>query len=713
MATGVNVKMGVSGVQQFKQGMKESQQAVKTLDQALKLNEQQLKSTGDAELYLQNKTKILEDQIAKQTQVVKQSQAALDAMRRNGVQETSTAFQAMQANVYKASTDLMRMRTELENVGAAGEDASVGTDDLNTSLQDIGKGISWQNVTSGIGKITDALEKAAKKALQVGKAITREVLGAGSWADDLHTRATYYGLSDEELQRMEKTSNLVDTSVDAIVAAQKKLRKGIGSADEGVMGAFAALFGEGYNPKETGWENAFWDAGEALMKFTDAEEQEVYAQKLFGRSWNELIPLFETGREKYEEMNASWSVVSEENLKKLQEMDDQYQKLSGEFETFKMTFLSALAEGLTPLMETLTGLMEKFNEYISSPEGKAAMEKLGEAISNMFSDLSNADPEQIIQNLSGIFDKIQGGLQWLIDNKDTVVNALKVIVGGFALLKLGSLAANIGQIVNGLKGLGSGSAGTSAGVPAGSSGAAGAAAASGASGTSAAAGSGWFAKAGAFVKNAASVGVFAAPFALFGDAMAHDLALLNEWEENGKKYLEEREQKIGEYSGSDMFGMWKTMTDYTNISGGSQSEDAAAMSELAKQWSDWWYDDKENKEFDHLADLMTQEEFEAFNESMDDILNGRAHYSQEEMDNFYAPMHRALELIEGEMKTQNEKNNVTSEDIQALNALPDNVKAAVREGMSGVTIIINEGAVDLIGNRAGGRLGQKVIDLVQ
>ena len=694
MATGVNVKMGVSGVQQFKQGMKESQQAVKTLDQALKLNEQQLKSTGDAELYLQNKTKILEDQIAKQTQVVKQSQAALDAMRRNGVQETSTAFQAMQANVYKASTDLMRMRTELENVGAAGEDASVGTDDLNTSLQDIGKGISWQNVTSGIGKITDALEKAAKKALQVGKAITREVLGAGSWADDLHTRATYYGLSDEELQRMEKTSNLVDTSVDAIVRAQKNLRKGIGSADEGVMGAFAALFGEGYNPKETGWENAFWDAGEALMKFTDAEEQEVYAQKLFGRSWNELIPLFETGREKYEEMNASWSVVSEENLKKLQEMDDQYQKLSGEFETFKMTFLSALAEGLTPLMETLTGLMEKFNEYISSPEGQAAMEKLGEAISNMFSDLSNADPEKIIENLSGIFDKIQGGLQWLIDNKDTVVNALKVIVGGFALLKLGSLAANIGQIVNGLGGLAS-------------KGAASGAASSAASSAAGRAGSAATAAAGG------SVGVFAAPFVLFGDALTHDLALLNEWEENGRKYLEEREQKIGEYSGSDMFGMWKTMTDYTNISGNSQSEDAAAMSEMAKQWSDWWYNDQENKEFDHLADLMTQEEFEAFNDSMDDILNGRAHYSQEEMDNFYAPMHRALELIEGEMKTQNEKNNVTSEDIQALNALPDNVKAAVREGMSGVTIIISEGAVDLIGNRAGGRLGQKVIDLVQ
>ena len=81
MATGVNVKMGVSGVAQFKQGMKESQAAVKNLDQQLKLNEQQLKLNGDAEVYLQNKTKLLEEQIAKQKEVCKNAQNALEAMR--------------------------------------------------------------------------------------------------------------------------------------------------------------------------------------------------------------------------------------------------------------------------------------------------------------------------------------------------------------------------------------------------------------------------------------------------------------------------------------------------------------------------------------------------------------------------------------------------------------------------------------------------------
>ena len=55
----VSVKMGVSGVAQFKKGMKESQAAVKTLEAALKLNETAMKDYANQEQYLQNKTELL------------------------------------------------------------------------------------------------------------------------------------------------------------------------------------------------------------------------------------------------------------------------------------------------------------------------------------------------------------------------------------------------------------------------------------------------------------------------------------------------------------------------------------------------------------------------------------------------------------------------------------------------------------------------------
>lgn len=671
MATGVNVKMGVSGVQQFKQGMKESQAAVKTLDQALKLNEQQLKSTGDAELYLQNKTKILEDQIRKQAEVVRQSQAALDSMRRNGVQETSTAFQQMQANVYKASTDLMRMRTELENVDTAGEDASTGVDDLNTSLKDIGKGVSWQNVTSGIGKITDALEAAAKKAWQVGVNITKEVLGAGNWADDLHTRAQHYGLTDAELQRMDKTAKLIDTSVDSIVNAQKKLRLGLGKEDEGVMGAFAALLGEGYDPRQTGWEDAFWDAGEALMKFTDAEEKEVYAQKLFGRSWNELIPLFETGREEYDKLNESWSVVSDENLKSLQENNDQFQKLNGEWETFKMTIMATLSETLTPVMETLTGLMKEFNDYLATPEGKAMLEALGQAVAGLFTDLTQIDPEKAVESLTSVFNKLKEALEWVFDNKQNVIDALKAIVAGWGALKLTGGALEVMKLVNGLKQLNGGS-----------------------------------------VPNQMDATDPGRPGGTYGMQSGNGLAGLVEKiaQGAGVSFLYREDERLRKFFQENLGGLTA-----------QEQQEKALLHDLGLTQEQANHLGDEHLNEDPLSWTGRGHSFGEEESTYDASWMPAVSPFAENLQTYYAEPADRMTEVAGEMTQTVAEGNQANADMTAaaesLTALPESLRTAVenavKSGMSQVTIVINEGAVDLMGRRMGAGFGKNVVAMIQ
>lgn len=468
---GVNVKMGVSGVAQFKKGIKDSQSAVKSLEAALKLNETAMKDNADKEQYLQNKTELLTKQLEAQKSVVSQTEQALRQMEANGVNKTSAAFQNLQAQLYKAQTDFINIQNELEGVGESGEAAEEGVSTMNAQLRKVGEGVSWQNVAQGIGTITDGLEKAAKKAIDLGKKLLEATLAGGSWADDLTQTAKVYGMSPEDLQRAQKTSRIIDTTVEAIVAAKRKLNKGLGSEDQGVMGAFAEF---GLDPgKMKTEEDKFWAIGDAIYHMADAEKQEVYAQKVFGRGWSDLNPLFEAGRQEYEEMNAAWNVVSDENVQKLADMDDAYQKLQSEWETFKLTILSTMADALTPLMETLTGLMEKFNEYLASPEGKDMMEKLGEAVSSLFENLTNFDPDKALEGVITVLDKFKEGLEWIKKNKDKIFDALKVIAGGFGLLKLTELAANIGRITSGLGGLGL------MGKGAGAAGAAGAAAGGG------------------------------------------------------------------------------------------------------------------------------------------------------------------------------------------------------------------------------------------
>ena len=427
MANGVNVKMGVSGVAQFKQNMNQAKQSVKTLDAQLALTEKQFKASGDAEEYMAKKTAELQAKMEAQKSVVENAEKALQAMAEKGVERSSTAYQKLYQEMLKAKGELLDTENALNGVQDAGDKAADGVSEMNAQLGRIGEGVSIQNVTSGLKSITDGLENAAKKAVNLGRKIFDAMMGAGSYADDLKTRAATYGLSTDELQRMDKTANLIDTSVDSIINAQKKLKKGIGSADEGVMGAFADLIGGGYDPRSRGWENAFWDAGEALMKFADEEEKEVYAQKLFGRSWNELIPLFEAGREQYEETNASWKVLSDEQIESLSKMDDEYQKLQENVNQLKMSILAEFAEPMADLMTTINEKVAEFSEWLQSDDGKAVVDS--------------------------VVGKVKEAIEWISDpeNIQTAIDALKTIAVGWAAIKLTGGALDLLKLITGAK----------------------------------------------------------------------------------------------------------------------------------------------------------------------------------------------------------------------------------------------------------------------
>lgn len=443
MASGVNVKMGVSGVAKFKQDMNQAKQSVKTLDAQLALTEKQFKASGDAESYMTEKAALLQAKLEQQKGVLATAEKALEDMASNGVDRASKAYQDMYRQMLQAKGEILDTETAMNGIADAGEDAADGVDEMNTQLKRVGEGISFQNVTSSLDKITGGLERAAQKAIQLGKKIVSAMLGAGSYADEIITNASAYGLTPEQLQRMEKTSTIIDTSVESIISAQKKLKKGLGSKDQGVMGAFAALFGEGYDPTAKGWENAFWDAGEAIKNFTDEEEREVYAQKLFGKSWNDLMPLFEAGREEYEKTNASWKVLSDEQLESLGKMDDEYQKLQQSIETLKLQVLSEFAEPMANLLETITGKLGEFTEWLESEEGK--------------------------QYVDNVVMTVKGALEWIADpqNINTVIGGLGTIVAGWAALKLTGGVLQVMQMINGINGLRAGGEAASAAAKAG------------------------------------------------------------------------------------------------------------------------------------------------------------------------------------------------------------------------------------------------------
>ena len=481
MADGVNVKMGVSGIAQFKQNMQTAKTSLKTVDEQLKLNEKQFRATGDAEQYMQQKSELLRQKLDEQRTVVENAEKALEQMASHGVDKTSKAFQTMQQQLLRARGDLLDTQAEMQGVESASDNASAAISDMNSELSSIGTQVSFQTVTDGLDKITSGLKNAAKRAIQMGEELVRATLGAGEWADELATTAKVYSgidptMTPEKLQRMRKTAELVDTNVETIINSKQKLASAMGKSDIDQVFAEFGIQNTRYGEIED-LDELFWKTGEALMKIDNEAKRAQMGKKLFG-DWTSLIPLFETGREEYEKMMESQSVVSQESIDNLTKMDDQYKILQGEIETLKMTFLGELAPATTTVMETLTGLVQKFNDYLATDEGKEKMKALGDNIEKLFSSITDFDPDDAIQKIGDVMDGIESGFQWIADNWESVKTGLMAIAGGWAAIKLATIGLNIAQLVSGLMGLGAGAAGSAAAGAAGSAaGQAGAAAA--------------------------------------------------------------------------------------------------------------------------------------------------------------------------------------------------------------------------------------------
>ena len=384
MASGVNVKMGVTGVAQFKADINTAKQSLKTLDEQLTLTEKEYKATGDAEAYMQRKTEQLQAKLETQQRICNDAEKALEQMRSNGVDMSSKAFQEMLRTLTKAKGEMIDTQAELQNIGSSANEARDGAEKMNSELKNIGAGVSWDNVTKGLGDIISKLENGARAAINFGKKVADSAMGSTGWADDILHLAQVYGTDAETIQKMKNVSEFIETDLETIMNAQSRLAKNKDSLPELL----------GFSADGMTVEQAFWKAGEAIQGMTDDFKKEEAAQKVFGRGWKELIPLFSEGQEEYNRQLAETDVLTNAQVEALGKADDSFKQIQQQVELMKNQFWAENADKITEL------------------------------------------------------------LQWIIDNKEGVVAAIGAIGVAFGGLKLAEMALNVAKVVDGFKNLG-------------------------------------------------------------------------------------------------------------------------------------------------------------------------------------------------------------------------------------------------------------------
>lgn len=448
----------------FKSGITAAKNEVKTLDQQMKMLDATTKAQGKSEQTLNQQTQTLNSRMAAQKNIAKQAEAALKAMTKEGIDPSSDAYQRMSRELLTAQTGMMETQAALNSLGEGAVTAAGGVTQLENGLNGISKKISLDQVIGGIGKITSGLETAAKKAVSLGQSIFDNIMNAAMWADDSATMAMMYGIDLDQFLRMQKlVQNGMDTSVDAILKSQSKLKKGVGDESKATLDALKELglgLRSGNILDPYSWEtrnptDMFWDAGKALMALGDEYEQEAKAQALFGKSWKELVPLFKefSSQAEFEEALKNVNVESVDSVQNLATLNDKMGELRGNLDTISREILAQFAPGLTELAGSLNGLLTEVMEYLKTEDGKAMLDSMKESFTGLFDGLKNVSAADVVGGFKTIFDSIVGGFKWIKDNGDTLLGILKGIGVFWAGLKVSEGALNILRIINGLKSL--------------------------------------------------------------------------------------------------------------------------------------------------------------------------------------------------------------------------------------------------------------------
>jgi len=610
-----NAKLDVD-IGGFISNISSAKNILKGLDAEMKATDATFKATGNAEQQLANKTKTLNSQIQIQKGIADQAAQALKAMTDAGVDPADAAYQRLYATMMNATAGMNNAQAELNGLSGSAQGAAASADQLTTSVQGIGKKISLDQVISGIDRIKTGLEDAAKKAIQFGEDLWNTIMDSARRADDTATMAEMYEIPLDRFLKMQRlVGSGMDTTVDSMLSGMDKLNKGIGKETAATIEALKDLgieykrlagdegVGEYVTRDAT---EVFWEAGQALLAMGDAFDKEAAATALFGKSWKELRPLFNTYKslEEYNKALDEMTVNDEETIRDLAALNDAVSNLERSWTVLKDEVLGALAPALKSGADAISGLLDSLTEYLKSEDGQKLLDDLGTAVSGLFDDLGKIDPEQVVSGFTSVITAVTDGVKWLVDNAETVKGILGTIVGAWALSNVAIAGLEITKLIQGIQGL----AGAGAAAAAGEAGAA----------AGAAWGSGF---AGAVAKAIPLL----APFLIGAETIKNDIEGQAKDQAAAEKrtaaYLETANKVLS--TGDD--NLMLATAALLSLGDTNQAINVDALNNIAQKWADWndWSkNDKSNPIWEALTDSLSDETYERFGDLMTNVLTG-------------------------------------------------------------------------------------------
>lgn len=454
----------LAGEKEYSAALKEANRNLKTLRSELKAETAELGANATAQAKNEVKVRSLKKQIAEQEKVVETLRKALNEVKEKygdnseevakweqKLNNARYSLADMNNKLQQTQDDLKKNADAVKESGEAYDDAADKATEFANATDSAGataNAVTFSSVMGAADRLTDKLKGAIDFITQVGKAAWGWMSDSGAWADELNTQSEKWGIDKETLQGWRYAATFIDTDVETIAKAFTKLTNRSDSTNKKLKELKIVA------DKGVGAKDLFWEVIEAMEGMDDVARENA-ANEIFGKSFQDLLPLIKAGREEWdayvEEAREKGYILSDEQVEQLGTFDDANMRLQASFEAMKNTVAAELAPAFTTIADSLADLINSFTEWSRTEEGQKTLADLGNAIDQLVSSfVGEQNFTGIVEGAAGAIRGLTDALGWITTNWSTVETGLKAIGLGFAGITVGKEVLSALMLIKGI-----------------------------------------------------------------------------------------------------------------------------------------------------------------------------------------------------------------------------------------------------------------------
>ena len=339
-------------------------------------------------------------------------------MENGGTEEQQRQMAALQREIVSTESNMRKYEDQLKQVNETTEDASKKSFDFGEAAKTAG--------TVAVAAMAAVATAVAGVIGTLGEMITQ----TAEYGDEVDKMSQKLGLSTDAYQEWDYVLSLAGTEMSSMSTGLKTLTNKLDDAKNGSASALAMFESLGLSLEDLqgmSREQAFEAVIYGFQDMADSTERAALANDLFGKSGQELAPLFNQTREETEKQIQAardyGMVMSKDAVEASADFQDSLETMNRTMNGFKRNLVSGFLPAVSSAMDGFTQIMAGNTE-----EGIALIEEATDEMVQQLNDnlptLIEVGGKVIVNLLTGIVQSLPQLIPAIVDVVLEIVDVL-------------------------------------------------------------------------------------------------------------------------------------------------------------------------------------------------------------------------------------------------------------------------------------------------